>query len=76
MKPGILTEYTPRRPLGPIGRWAADDGTAACPALESLQIGDRLAEHGLELSLVAFYDNNPHSSRPDRAAEITTPVMR
>lgn len=76
MKPGILTEYTPRRPLGPIGHWAADGGTAACPALESERVGDRLAEHGLELSLVAFYDNNPHSSRPDRAAEITTPVMR
>jgi hypothetical protein len=65
----------PRRPLGPIGRWAADDGTAACPALESERVGELLAEHGLEFSPVAFYDNNPHGSRPDRAAEITT-VMR
>lgn len=50
--------------------------TAHTPERPLEQAVSRAASNGLELSSLAFYDHNPHSSRPDRAAGITTPVMR
>jgi sugar phosphate isomerase/epimerase len=79
VKLGFLTACLPKRTLPQLCEWAAAEGydlaVERFGAAEADATRELFAKHGLECSSLAYYDNNLHPHRGERAA-VNAHVLR